>query len=83
MFRQAKEGRTWYTLDLGTAAEKMEQERSRLVRAIEYMAQQGWVELQVADVRQQCSILQRPPDAAELVSTLLKGLIPIWNLWPA
>jgi ATP-dependent DNA helicase RecQ len=72
MFGQAKEGRTWYTLDLGTAAEKLGQERSRLVRAVEYLEQQGWVELQVADVRQQYSIIRRPPDVAELVSILSK-----------
>jgi ATP-dependent DNA helicase RecQ len=36
------------------------------------MEQEGWVELQVADTRQQYSIIRRPPDPAELVSTLLK-----------
>jgi ATP-dependent DNA helicase RecQ len=72
IFAQAKEGRTWYTLDLGRAADTMGQERSRLVRAVEYLEQQGWVELQVADVRQQYSILRRPADVQELISVLAK-----------
>ena len=72
MFSQAKEGRTWYTLDLASAAEKMRQDRSRLVRAVEYLDQEGLVELQVADVRQQYSIIRTPADVAELASVLAK-----------
>jgi ATP-dependent DNA helicase RecQ len=72
MFAYAQQGRTWYTLDVGSAAEKMRQERSRLVRAVEYLEQQGWVELQVADLRHQYSLLRRPPDLDELISILAK-----------
>jgi ATP-dependent DNA helicase RecQ len=72
MFARAKEGRTWFTLDLETVAHDMHQERSRFVRALEYLEQQGLAELQAADVRQQYSIIKRPQDIAELVSALLK-----------
>jgi len=72
IFAQAREGRTWYTLDLGRAAETLSQERSRLVRAVEYLEQQGWVELQVADVRQQYSLVRRPQDVRELLSVLAR-----------
>src|SRR5207244_2299232 len=72
IFAQAKEGRTWYTLDLGRAAETLSQERSRLVRAVEYLEQQGWVELQVADVRQQYSLVRRPQEVRELLSVLAR-----------
>jgi len=72
MFGEAKEGRTWYTLDLTSAAEHLRQERSRLVRAIEYLEQQGLAEIQVADVRHQYSIIRRPDDVSELTSILWK-----------
>jgi len=39
IFRHAREGRTWYTLDIGRAAQMMNQERSRVVRALEYLEQ--------------------------------------------
>src|SRR5438132_14416752 len=68
IFAEAKEGRTWYTLDLASAAEHLRQERSRLVRAIEYLEQQELAEIQVADVRHQYSIIRRPVDVSELTS---------------
>jgi ATP-dependent DNA helicase RecQ len=51
LFRQAKFGRTLYTVDpdepvLGTA------DRGRVVRALEYLGEQGLAELQVNDLRQ-------------------------------
>lgn len=72
LFAEAKEGRTWYTLDLSSAAEHLRQERSRLVRAIEYLEQQGLAEIQAADVRHQYSIIRRPDDVSELTSILWK-----------
>jgi ATP-dependent DNA helicase RecQ len=70
MFAHANEGRTWFTLDLSAAAAKMRQERSRLVRAVEYLEQQGLAEVQVADVRQQYSVLRIPAELSELISVL-------------
>lgn len=75
IFAHAKEGRTWHTLDLGEVAGALKQERSRLVRAFEYLEQQGWVELQVADVRHRYSLIQRPQNSQkskDLIATLVK-----------
>jgi len=72
IFAEAREGRTWYSLDLASAAERLRQERSRFVRAIEYLEQQGLAEIQVADVRHQYSIIRRPDDVSELTSILSK-----------
>jgi ATP-dependent DNA helicase RecQ len=70
IFAHAKEGRTWYTLDIGKAAELMKQDRSRLVRALEYLEQQGWVELDVAELRHQYSFIERPPNVQALIAEL-------------
>jgi ATP-dependent DNA helicase RecQ len=70
LFNHAREGRTWYTLDIGLAAQTMRQDRSRLVRALEYLEQQGWVELDVAELRHQFSFLERPPSVRDLTADL-------------
>jgi ATP-dependent DNA helicase RecQ len=70
IFSLAREGRTWYTLDVRTAAERLKQDRSRLIRALEYFEQQGWVELDVADLRYQYSFFKRPEQPARLIADL-------------
>jgi ATP-dependent DNA helicase RecQ len=70
LFGAAKFGRLWYTLETEAAAAELGQERSRIVRALEYLADQGWVELQVADARQRYTRLAERVDAEALVAEL-------------
>jgi ATP-dependent DNA helicase RecQ len=70
IFSCAKEGRTWYSLDAAAAAESMGEDRSRIVRALEYMEEQGWLELQVSEVRQRYTKLRDPKDQDELIRIL-------------
>ena len=70
IFAHAREGRTWHTLEIGKAAQVMKQDRSRLVRALEYLEQQGWVELDVAELRHQYSLVERPPSVQGLIDDL-------------
>jgi ATP-dependent DNA helicase RecQ len=70
IFAHAREGRTWYTFEIGKAAETMKQDRSRLVRALEYLEQQGWVELDVAELRHQYSLVERPRSVEDLIADL-------------
>ena len=55
-----KTGRTWTTLAPDDAAAELGEERSRIVAALEYLDQQGLVELQPAEVRQRYTLLARP-----------------------
>jgi ATP-dependent DNA helicase RecQ len=71
LFAQARKGRTWYGFNPDEAAAGLGQERRRVVRALEYLEEHGWVELRAADVRQRYT-RRRPvedPDAlaAELI----------------
>lgn len=59
MFKHAKRGRTWFTIDLEATAKAMGQERARLVRALEVTEERGYAELAVADVRNR---YRRRPD---------------------
>jgi ATP-dependent DNA helicase RecQ len=66
-----KTGRTWTTLAPDAAAAELGEERSRILAALEYLDQQGLVELQPADVRQRYTLLARPDSDSELVDRLL------------
>ena len=55
-----KTGRTWTTLAPDDAAAELGEERSRIVAALEYLDQQGLVELQPAELRQRYTLLARP-----------------------
>jgi ATP-dependent DNA helicase RecQ len=67
-----KTGRTWTTLAPDDAAAELGEERSRIVAALEYLDQQGLVELQPAELRQRYTLLARPDSDAELVDRLLE-----------
>ncbi len=67
-----KTGRIWTTLAPDNAAAALGEERSRIVAALEYLDQQGLVELQPADVRQRYTLLARPDSGAALVERLLE-----------
>ena len=56
----ARPGRIWTTLAPDDAAAALGEERSRIVAALEYLDQQGLVELQPAEVRQRYTLLAHP-----------------------
>jgi ATP-dependent DNA helicase RecQ len=58
-----KEGRIWTGIDPKAVPGE---ERDRVVSALDYLEQQGLVELKVADVRQRFTLLQQPPSRDEL-----------------
>ena len=67
-----KTGRIWTTLAPDDSAAALGEERSRIVAALEYLDQQGLVELQPAEVRQRYTLLVRPDSGAALVERLLE-----------
>ena len=46
MLGHAEQARTWFDIDVEAAAEAMGEERNRLVRALDYLAEQEMMELQ-------------------------------------
>jgi ATP-dependent DNA helicase RecQ len=71
LFAHAKAGRTWYALNPDDAAAALGQERRRVVRALEYLAEHGWAQLKTADVRQRYTRLRPSEDGAALAAELL------------
>jgi ATP-dependent DNA helicase RecQ len=70
IFRAARFGREWYTIDPEAAARKLGAERERVVAALDYLAQQGWIELQPSDARQRFTRLIDEPELDGLAAEL-------------
>jgi ATP-dependent DNA helicase RecQ len=67
-----KTGRTWTTLAPDAAAAELGEGRSRILAALEYLDQQGLVELQPAEVRQRYTVLAQPDSDGGIVERLLE-----------
>src|SRR5690606_10083795 len=52
VFAQAKRGRDWLSIDPAAVAEALGEERERVVSALTWLGEQGWVEFQASDARQ-------------------------------
>jgi ATP-dependent DNA helicase RecQ len=72
IFAAAKKGRTLYTLDPAKVAAAVGQDRDRVVRALEYLEQQGWAEVRVSEVRHRYRRLREHEDAAALTAELAR-----------
>jgi ATP-dependent DNA helicase RecQ len=70
IFSCAKQGRTWYSLDAAAAAVSLRADRSRIIRALDYLQDQGWMELQAGDVRQRYTRLCNPDSLEDLTRKL-------------
>jgi ATP-dependent DNA helicase RecQ len=67
-----KTGRTWTTVAPDDAAAALGEERSRIIAALEYLDQQGLVELQPAELRQRYTLIAPPDSEDELLERLLE-----------
>ena len=72
LIESGKTGRTWTTLAPDDAAALLGEERGRIIAALEYLDQQGLVELQPAELRQRYTILAQPGSVGELADNLLE-----------
>ncbi len=70
LFQFAKRGTIWYALNPDEAADALGVERRRVVRALEYLEEQGWAMLKVADVRQRYTRGRETEDGDALAADL-------------
>jgi ATP-dependent DNA helicase RecQ len=71
IFSHAKKGKMWYSLYPIDLPEAIRQDRPRIVRALEYLAEQGWIELEASDVRHRYTVLRDASDTESLVAELV------------
>ncbi|MGO9108759.1 MAG: ATP-dependent DNA helicase RecQ [Thermoguttaceae bacterium] len=67
---QARRAKTWFNIDLDQASQAIGEPRDRIVRALDYLAEQNWLELRTAGVRQRYQMRNRPSDLSPLVKSL-------------
>ncbi len=67
--------RTWFQLNMAVAAKKLAVERERIVRAVEYMSEQHWIEVQVSDLVHGYRWLQRIKDPKTLADDFHERLV--------
>jgi ATP-dependent DNA helicase RecQ len=65
-----KTGRTWTSIDPEAVATALGEERGRILAALEYLEQQGLIELQAAEARQRYTLLRRPASTEALLDQL-------------
>ncbi|HJT76188.1 MAG TPA: ATP-dependent DNA helicase RecQ, partial [Gemmataceae bacterium] len=70
LFRQAKKAKVWFSLDLEEAARAAGAPRERVVRALEYLAEQRLLELKTSGVRNRFRRLRQPDDPEGLAADL-------------
>ena len=52
LFAAGRMGRKWLSLDMLTVPEQLQESKERISNALDYLAEQGWIELTVANLRQ-------------------------------
>jgi ATP-dependent DNA helicase RecQ len=67
-------GRTWFTLNTVLAAKQMNTDRARVVKAVDYMTEQNWLEVQVSDLVHGYRWLRRIEQPKILADDLYKRL---------
>ncbi len=70
VLRHAVKAKTWFTLDADGASRALGCPRDRIVRALDYLAEQQWLELKAEGVRQRYRRLRMPDDFSALAGKL-------------
>ena len=70
LFKQATKNRIWFQIDLEAATEALNSSRQRLVTALDYLGEQGMLEVKVAGVRNRYSVLRQPETTEKLAKEL-------------
>ncbi len=75
LFRQAVKKRVWFSIDLEGAAQTLGCPRERVVRALDYCQEQGWMEVKASDLRHRYRVRSAPPDLDALADEMdLRGI---------
>ncbi|MEA3276306.1 MAG: ATP-dependent DNA helicase RecQ [Pseudomonadota bacterium] len=75
LFRQTTKARTWLHIDPAQAAAALGTERERIIRALDWLGEQGMLEVQAAGVRHRYRRLTAPQDTGALADSLYQRAI--------
>ncbi|MEQ8768742.1 MAG: RecQ family ATP-dependent DNA helicase, partial [Planctomycetota bacterium] len=66
VFRAAKQGRTWFTIDVPAVARQLSESRDRITRAVNFLGDRGDLELEASGFMQGYRVERRPEDRQAL-----------------
>ena len=72
LIASGRTARIWTTIDPDASAAALGEERGRIVSALDYLEQQGLVEVKPADARQRYTLLAHPPSSDALLDELVE-----------
>jgi ATP-dependent DNA helicase RecQ len=75
VFRTARKGRTWFTLDTEAACRKLGQPRERIIAALNYLEERGDLVVEATGTRQGYRQLRQPDDHKALVDSLAERFL--------
>ncbi|WP_425617567.1 ATP-dependent DNA helicase RecQ [Anatilimnocola sp. NA78] len=75
VLRQAQKAKTWFKLDLTRTSEATGAPRERIIRALDYLAEQQLLTLKAEGVRNRFTLLRKPDDVAALAAELHDKLV--------
>jgi ATP-dependent DNA helicase RecQ len=75
IFGQASKGRTWFSIDSEAAAKRLGTDRDRVVRALDYLAEQKMLAVESSGVRYRFRRLKIPDNTAVLAASLHRRAI--------
>ena len=64
LFRHSKKSKYWFKIDIDLVADKINTERERIIRALDYLNEKQMLELKVSGVRLRFYIKNKPQDIA-------------------
>ncbi len=70
IFKQVRKAKTWLHIDIDQAAKNIGAPRDRVVRALDYLAEQNWLDLRAEGTRNLYRRLKSPTDAGALAKEL-------------
>lgn len=77
VFNQTRKAKIWCHINLDEAAAAIECSRDRIVRALDYLAEQGLLEVKAEGVRNRFLIRQQPDDLDQLTDTLFQNALEL------
>ena len=77
VFTRAHKAKTWFHIDLDEVAEAIDCPRDLIVRALDYLAEQGLLEVRAEGVRHRFSIRQRPDDLDRITDVMFQNALEL------
>jgi ATP-dependent DNA helicase RecQ len=70
VLQHARKARTWFQIDLNEVTRALDVPRDRVVRALDYLGERGWLKIDVSGARYRYRRLRVPSDMAALAQSL-------------